>query len=111
MIQDSEEVVLFRCGVIKERGEVVVDLNIDGVYYKLPVRGMDVSMPISSGRSCLSSGDNVAVIHKDGGMIRNSTTGKEIKLHGRQGVFFFKASILPPGTVELNDDLPFTRRG
>ena len=99
-------------GSIRERGEVTVDLQVDGVNYKLPVRDIDVSMPISSGRLCLSSGDNVALIHKDAGLVRNLVTGKEIKLYGRQGVFFFSAKILPPGTVEVDHDLPFfTRQG
>ena len=34
-------------GTIKERGETVIDMMIDGEYYQLPVRDMDVIMPIS----------------------------------------------------------------
>ena len=98
-------------GSIRERGEVTIDLLVDGIYHQLPVRDMDVSMPISSGRSCVSSSDNYAVIHKNGGTLKNITTGKEIALYGRQGVFFFKAKVLPPGSIDPDTELPFARRG
>lgn len=98
-------------GSVRERGEVTIDMLIDGTYHQLPVRDMDVSMPISSGRSCVSSNDNYAVIHKNSGTLKNITTGKEIALYGRQGVFFFKAKILPPGTIKPDIETPFVRRG
>ena len=86
-------------------------MMIDGEYYQPPVRDMDVSMPISSGRACVTNGNNYILIHQNGGTIKNVPTGKEIQLYGRQGVFFFKATILPPGSVEPDTDLPFARRG
>ena len=89
-------------GSIQERGEVTVDILIDGVYYQMPVRDMDVSMPISSGRSCVAAGDNYSVIHEHGGTIKNVVTGKEIQLDARQGVYFFKATVLPPGSVTVD---------
>ena len=98
-------------GSIQERGEVDVYLLIDDTYHKLPVRDMDVSMPIASGRSCVASGDSLAVIHQGGGVIKSFFTGKEIQLYARQGVYFFKGSILPPGSAEVNDASPFIRRG
>ena len=98
-------------GSIQERGEVDVDLLIDDTYHKLSVRDMDVSMPIASGRACVASGDTIAVIYLGGGVIKSLSTGKEIQLYARQGVYFFKGSILPPGSVEVNDASPFIRRG
>ena len=98
-------------GSIKERGEVDVDLLIDDTYHKLSVRDMDVSMPIASGRACVASGDTIAVIYLGGGVIKSLSTGKEIQLYARQGVYFFKGSILSPGSVEVNDASPFIRRG
>lgn len=73
----------------------------------MPVRDMDVSMPIASGRSCVESGDNYALLHRHGGIIKNMVSGKEIKLYGRQGVFFFKARVLPPGSIDDSVQLPF----
>ena len=98
-------------GCLIERGEVTLDMVVDGANYQLPARDMDVSMPIASGKSCVGAGDDFAVIHQNGGTIRNRVTGKEIQLYGRHGVFFFKATILPPGSVRPNTDLPFARRG
>ena len=72
---------------------------------------MDVSMLIASGRACVASGDTIAVIYLGGGVIKSLSTGKEIQLYARQGVYFFKGSILPPGSVEVNDASPFIRRG
>ena len=86
-------------------------MMIDGEYYQLPVRNMDVIMPISSGKSCVTSGDNYAIIYQNGGTIKNVTTGKEIQLYGRQGFLFLKAKVLPPGSVKPNTELPFARRG
>ena len=94
-------------GSIKERGEVSIDLLIGGEYHRMPVRDMDVSMPIASGRSCVESGDNYALLHRHGGIIKNVVSGKEIKLYGRQGVFFFKARVLPPGSIDDSVQLPF----
>ena len=94
-------------GSIKERGEVSIDLLIGGEYHRMPVRDMDVSMPIASGRSCVESGDNYALLHRHGGIIKNMVSGKEIKLYGRQGVFFFKARVLPPGSIDDSVQLPF----
>ena len=97
-------------GSITERGEVTVDLLIEGMHFQLPVRDMDVSMPISSGRTCVKNG-NYAIIHEHGGTIKNMATGKEIQLHARQGVYFFKAKMLPPGSVKMDTELPFARQG
>ena len=97
-------------GSIVERGEVTLDLKIDGSFYRLPVRDMDVSMPIASGRSCLATGENYAIIHPNGGVIKNMATGKEIQLYGKNGVFYFKADILPPGSITGDMPLPFTRQ-
>ena len=97
-------------GSIQERGEVTVDLQIDGTFHKLSVKDMDVSMPIASGRSCVASGESLAIIHREGGVIKSVSTGKEIQLYARQGVYFFKGSILPPNTLEANNESPFLRR-
>jgi hypothetical protein len=67
-------------------------------------------MPIASGRSCVASGESLAIIRREGGVIKSVSTGKEIQLYARQGVYFFKGSILPPNTLEANNASPFLRR-
>ena len=98
-------------GSIPERGEVTVDMLVDGNPCQMTFKDMEVSMPISSGRACVGGGDTFAVIHKNGGSLKNITSGKEIKLYARQGVYFFKATILTPGTLEPDLSSPFARRG
>ena len=98
-------------GSIPERGQVTVDLKINDSFHQLAVRDMDVSMPIASGRACVASADSLALIHHTGGLIKSLSTGKEIRLYARKGVYFFKGSILPPGTLEPDPSSPFTRRG
>ena len=98
-------------GSIKERGEVAVDLLTDGLPCKMVFKDMDVSMPIASGRMCVDSGDTFAVIHKGGGTLKNIVSGKEIRLYARQGVYFFKSTILPPGSIATDPSSPFARQG
>ena len=98
-------------GSIKERGEVRVDMAVDGSPCQMVFKDMDVSMPISSGRACVGGGDTFAIIHRNGGSLKNIATGKEIRLYARQGVYFFKASILPPHSLEKDTSSPFAGRG
>ena len=96
---------------IKERGEVLVDMLVDGSPCQIAFKDMDVSMPISSGRACVGGGDTFAIIHRNGGCLKNIATGKEVRLYARQGVYFFKASILPPQSLAPDESSPFVRRG
>ena len=98
-------------GSIAERGEVAVDLLTDGLPCRMVFKDMDVSMPIASGRSCVSSGDTFAIVHKGGGTLKNIVSGKEVRLYARQGVYFFKSTILPPGSFTGDSSSPFARQG
>ena len=97
-------------GSIKERGEVAVDLLTDGLPRKMVFKDMDISMPIA-GRMCVDSGDTFAVVHKGGGTLKNIVSGKEVRLYARQGVYFFKSTILPPGSIAVDPSSPFARQG
>ena len=96
-------------GAIKERGEVLVDCTIDGEKFQIPFRDMDVTMPLASMRRVVRSGHNQMVIEEGGGHITNLISKKRIRLYERKGVYFFKAKILPPGSVGPSES-PFTRR-
>ena len=52
-------------------------------------------MPIASMRKPVKQGDDL-IITEDGGIIRNRRTKKVIRLHERQGLYFFKMKLLPP---------------
>ena len=96
-------------GAIRKRGEVRVDCSIVGEIFQIPFRDMDVTMPLAAMRRVVRSGRNRMVIEGGGGYIKNIASGKKIRLYERQGVYFFKAKILPPGSINPNDS-PFTRR-
>ena len=98
-------------GSIPEKGEVLVDMMIDGHACQMTFKDMDVSMPITSGRACVGGGDTFAIIHQNGGSLKNITTGKEIKLYARQGVYFFRAAILAPDSLAPDLTSPFARQG
>ena len=98
-------------GSILERGEVTVDMMVDGHACQMTFKDMDVSMPITSGRACVGGGDTFAIIHQNGGSLKNITTGKEIKLYARQGVYFFRAAILAPHSLAPDTTSPFARQG
>ena len=63
-------------GAIKERGEVVVDLMVDGNPCQVNFRDMDVSMAICSGKALVAGGDTYAIIHRNGGTLKNIVTGR-----------------------------------
>ena len=56
---------------------------------------MKVSMPIASRRKTVKCGNDL-MITDYGGIIRNRRTKKIIRLHERQGLYFFKMKLLPP---------------
>ena len=99
-------------GFIKERGEVKIHVEIDGEQHVIPFKDMDVSMPIASMRRTVKCGNRL-VIDEDGGSITNKITKKVIKLHERQGTYFFKCKILPPSRKidDASKNSGFIRRG
>ena len=56
---------------------------------------MPRSMPIASMRQTIQKGNDL-YITPSGGTITNRKTGKNIQLHERGGVYFFKVNFLPP---------------
>lgn len=76
-------------------GEIDLTGTIDGELHTIPFVDMKVSMPIASMRRTVKQGNDL-IITEDGGIIRNRRTKKVIRLHERQGLYFFKMKLLPP---------------
>ena len=72
----------------------MIDMKINGEYFQLPARDMDVSMPLASGMSILATGDNFVVMTPSGGTIKNKPTGKENPLYGKTGSVFLQSQDL-----------------
>ena len=60
-------------------------------------------MPIASMRRTVKQGNDL-IITPDGGIIRNRRTKKVIRLHERQGLYFFKMKLLPPSEQMKKSD-------
>ena len=77
-------------------------VEIDGARHVIPLKDMDVSMPIASIRRTIKCG-NWLVIEKDGGMIASKTIGHQIKLHERHELTSssVKSYLLPSEPMRL----------
>ena len=100
-------------GSITERGGVTIKCLIDDDIHRIPYRDMDVTMPLVSAKQSLDKGDNYLVLNQLGGRLINLTSKKSIRIWQRHGVFFFKATFLPPDkpTDDASSSSPFGRRG
>ena len=76
-------------------GELELAGFIDGVLHVVPFKDMNVTMPIASMRQTIKKGNDLRIT-QEGGTITHRKTGKVIRLHERQGVYFFKMRMLSP---------------
>jgi hypothetical protein len=53
---------------------------------------MDVELPIASAQKCVKSG-NTVVCHEHGGEMKNRQTGKTIRIHEIEGVYYIQMKV------------------
>lgn len=82
-------------GRVKIGGDITLKGHIDNDLHTIPFKDMEISMPIASMPQTVANGNDL-LISIDGASITNRETGRKVKLHERQGVYFFKMSLLPP---------------
>ena len=83
------------CGArVQIDGEISLTGHIDDNLHTIVFKDMNVTMPIASMIQAVKKG-NTLTISEDGGAITNRATGKVVRLHERQGVYFFKMKLLP----------------
>ena len=82
-------------------GEIDLTGTIDGELRTIPFVDMKVSMPIASMRRTVKQGNDL-IMTEDGGIIRNRRTKKVIRLHERQGLYFFKMKLFRPRSKYRN---------
>ena len=83
------------CGArVQIDGEISLTGHIDDNLHTIIFKDMNVTMPIASMIQAVKKG-NTLTISEDGGTITNRATGKVVRLHERQGVYFFKMKLLP----------------
>ena len=82
-------------GKVKFDGQIELTGHIDGELHTMVFNDMDVTMPIASMSESVHRGNELR-IKKGGGTVTNMKSGKVVILHEREGVYFFKMSLLPP---------------
>ena len=97
----SGETATTACGKqLVNRGKCTVHGTTDGQKNSIPFQDMDVELPIISVQKCVKSGHSVT-FHEDGGEMKNRSTGKLVKIHEIDGVYYIKMKI---------DDVPHDQR-
>ena len=86
-------------GKVRFDGQIELTGHIDGDLHTMTFNDMDVTMPIASMSESVHHGNELH-IKKGGGTITNVKSGKVVNLHEREGVYFFKMSLLPPQVQE-----------
>ena len=89
-------------GRLQIKGDIRLKGRIDDEIYTVPFKDMDVSMPIASMPQVVANGSDL-LISLDGAKIMRKD-GREIQLHERKGVYFFKMALLPPSEQPTQDD-------
>ena len=70
--------------------------KVDGKYFPVAFKDMDVEMPILSMRKLVKR-QNVVRFTEGGGTIKNKKTNKVIKFYEYEGVYFAKLAVDDPG--------------
>ena len=81
-------------GRVKINGEISLTGHIDNELHTIDFKDMNVTMPIASMIQTVKKGNNLIITEK-GGKIVNRKTRKVVRLHEREGVYFFKMKLLP----------------
>ena len=83
------------CGArVQIDGEIPLTGHIDDNLHTIVFKDMNVTTPIASMIQAVKKGYTLT-ISEDGGTITNRNTGKLVRLHERQGVYFLKMKLLP----------------
>ena len=83
-----------KCGArVQIDGEMSLTGHIDDNLHTIVFKDMSVTMPIDFMIQTMKKGNNL-VNTENGGTITKQNTGKVVRLHERQEVYFFKIKLL-----------------
>ena len=97
-------------GVIQKLGTVHTDSIIDGASVGITWDHMKVSTPILSVRKLVRDGNDV-FINQHGGTIKNLKTGKVMKVHNFQGIYYVRMKITSGKSAAVKPSQGFHRPG
>ena len=85
---------------MKNRGKCVISGVADGQKVSIPFQDMDVELPILSVRQSVKSGQRVCFF-EGGGELKDTSTGKIIRIHEIEETYFMKLQVNPPGDEQV----------
>ena len=97
-------------GIIQKLGTVQTTSEIDGTQVGITWDHMKVSTPILSVRKLVRDGNDV-YINQKGGTIKNMATGKTMRIHNFQGIYYVRMKITSGKSMALQPTPDFHRPG
>ena len=92
------------CGKqLRNKGRVVIPAKVADKAFPVAFKDMEVEMPILSVRKMVKR-CNVVRFADGGGTIRNSQTGRTIRLYEHEGVYFLKLKVDDVTDMVIDDD-------
>ena len=85
------------------KGRCSVHGMVDNHEFPIAFKDMETELPILSVRKMVKRNNEVK-FKKSGGFIRNRDTGRVLKFHEHEGVYFLKLKVLDPSSLNLLDN-------
>ena len=85
------------------KGRCSVHGMVDNHEFPIAFKDMETELPILSVRKMVKRNNEVK-FKKDGGFIRNRDTGRLLKFHEHEGVYFLKLKVLDPSSINMFSD-------
>ena len=82
------------------KGRCTVHGTVDGHEFRIAFKDMETELPILSVRKMVKRNNEVK-FKKGGGFIRNRDSGRVLRFHEHEGVYFLKLKVIDPSTIDL----------
>ena len=82
------------------KGRCSLHSMVGGHEFPIAFKDMETELPILSVHKMVKRNNGVQ-FKKDGGFFRNRDTGRLLKLHEHEGVYFLKLKVLDPSSLNM----------
>ena len=90
---------------LMNKGRCVVQATAGGLDFSPAFKDMETELPILSVRKIVRQQNDVQ-FGRQGGTIKNRKSGRTIKFHEYQGVYFLKLKVRNPDLMDVDDSIP-----
>ena len=87
------------------KGRCVVQATAGGMEFSPAFKDMETELPILSVRKIVRQNNDVQ-FGRRGGTIKNQKSGRTIKFHEYQGVYFLKLKVRNPNLMDTDESIP-----